>query len=451
MSHRDHSSRRRALLLPLLLLAPLLLGFLCFPLIPPPASDVATPVPAALFQPTVSASIAKPTPGVTSNVQVQLAFGAGSTLAIGARFDVPAQWSVASDGAIANGAAVASIVGSMTAADPSVYGCSTGVDLNISLMDATTNTASKVSGADANGNGTPDVVDDVNPANGLPDGVDRYPAFLNNVLPLVLAQWGATVRARYFGHTEAAGISDLYVNILVLKLSAGPYRVVAIINDPTSPPDSATDQFCAPQSTTLTLFGTSGGTPVYTNPASSGQYTFSAELVSEFDADNDGVSNGLDNCPTTFTAGGIQSDTDQDYIGDACDPTLLTQGFDVDGDGLENGYDNCIFASNASQADGDFDDLGDTCDPNPSQPNGPNRYLSCTEPVGIGTGDPGGASCAQFMPTPKPVGGIAGAPDVPSSPAAAPEAGAPVPLALIATLAALALASGGAWYARRRR
>ena len=403
-------------------LAPLLLGFLCLPLVAPPPSGVVTPTPAALFAPTLSARVPNPTPGVVSNIEARLSFPAGSTLAIGAVFDLPAGWTVASDVGVTDGSVAGEIVGFMTVENPwpdpfTPFGCNTTVDFastevpptNIALLEATTTTSPTVPGTDSNLNGKPDVIDDVNPANSLPDGVDKYPAFLNTLLP-------GTHRARYFGHTLAGGISDLYVNILVDELApGGPYRVITITNDPTAPPESTTNRFCAPQSFTVTLFGTSqdnpatlateGGQTLYRNPAAAGSYTFGAALVSEFDKDNDGVSNGLDNCPSAANAG--QADTDQDFVGDACEADAV-QDFDVDGDSLENSYDNCIFVANSAtagpddQADADYDDIGDACDANASVPDGPNYYLSCTDPVGIGQADPGGASCVQGTPTPRP-------------------------------------------------
>lgn len=407
------AKRTNPVLLALLLtaLTPVLAGFLCFPLVPPPPSGVVTPVPAAVFAPTVSASVANTTPNAQSNVSAQLSIPAGSTLAIGVVFDVPAGWSVAGDAAVTNGSVAGGITGFMTAADPIFYDCGTRVDFDplnvpptdIKLLEATANTGVTVAGTDTDADGVPQVAEDGD-LNGLPDGVDKYPAFLSSVLP-------GTHKARYFGHVVAAGLSDLYVNVVVTEAApGGPYHVTTIVNDPTAPPESATEQFCAPQSLTMTFLGTSadnpgtlpveGGQAVYRNPATAGAYVFSALLVSEFDLDNDGVSNGLDVCPATANAS--QADADQDYMGNACDAQQSTADFDVDGDGTENGYDNCIFVANASQADGDFDDLGDACDPNVTVPSGPNHFLTCTDPVGIGQGDPGGASCAPASLTPTP-------------------------------------------------
>lgn len=75
------------------------------------------------------------------------------------------------------------------------------------------------------------------------------------------------------------------------------------------------------------------------------------------DYDNDGISNGPDNC--TFTPNEDQADVDNDGQGDACDP-------DSDGDGISDNNDNCINTANSDQANADGDLAGDVCDPNPT-------------------------------------------------------------------------------------
>jgi hypothetical protein len=73
------------------------------------------------------------------------------------------------------------------------------------------------------------------------------------------------------------------------------------------------------------------------------------------DIDGDGIANVMDNAP--FFVNPDQNDTDQDGVGDVAEPDN-----DGDLDGVKNSEDNCENLSNGSQSDIDQDGIGDLCD-----------------------------------------------------------------------------------------
>ena len=78
-----------------------------------------------------------------------------------------------------------------------------------------------------------------------------------------------------------------------------------------------------------------------------------------FDKDDDGIQNSIDNCPDTQNPN--QEDSDGDGIGDVCDAFN-----DIDNDGIEDSVDNCPDTQNPNQEDSDNDGIGDVCDDNMS-------------------------------------------------------------------------------------
>ena len=104
---------------------------------------------------------------------------------------------------------------------------------------------------------------------------------------------------------------------------------------------------------TLTVRDTAGRTDVATQ-----RITVASADV---DADNDGVLDGVDNCPRVSNSG--QQNADGDGAGDACD---LTPNGDTDADGIDQVSDNCPAIVNPDQADEDADGKGDLCDVSPT-------------------------------------------------------------------------------------
>jgi hypothetical protein len=255
--------------------------------------------------------------------------------------------------------------------------------------------------------------------NGLPDGCDKYPEYLNTMFP------GMTPLTRHAGFERVSGI-DLSLNFMTFEPgtdipdSAAPgvpnlsedlgYVAMSVLNDPTAPlvKNQITDQ-CPPLGTETTYYGVTkdhtntgadeSGFAWRTNPQYAGTYVFNGYTHSIRDADNDDIDNELDTCPHIANVGDprveYSGDPDGDGLDSACDPTPSTNDDDPDGDGFPNRQDNCPLVDNEDQNDADYDGIGDACDQNDWNDDGDTTDPG--EPTGFSPTTPNGDHAVKWF------------------------------------------------------
>ncbi len=250
--------------------------------------------------------------------------------------------------------------------------CNQVLAVHFDFMNATTDKSSTVSFKDleleagntsAEGFGTKDFAEDKD-GNGLLDGIDHWPEFIDRVTGPVQPF------RRSAGVATVAGIPVLLqfliynpgtpfdlpgedLERLLPKDPALGFPTIVLLQDVGDPdiepePGPITD-FC---------------TPLTSNNVASGI---------TYDADKDGSANKDDTCPYDAHPVMGTHDADFDFLQSQCDPDdsdATGKNEDQDGDGQDNFADNCPLVANEDQKDGDEDSIGDACDKDPANPDG---------------------------------------------------------------------------------
>ena len=266
--------------------------------------------------------------------------------------------------------------------------CNQSISPYFELYNATTVTTPQLTPAEMAWTNTANLPPDVNPANGKPDYLDKYPHFLNLMLdpdgpagpkpPLV--PW-----SRFAGHAKVS-TSWMLIEVVILspgqiatlpsiKAQMGPglgWAVLTVLNNPVDQIEApgAVSDFCTSLQSVTTLYGVTkaggvygvaGGATSQTNPiAGSGILGTNTHLnrtysQSERDYDNDGHENDMDPCfyipdplwdPRWGGLGGNcvvpgAGDADCDGTPDTCDPAPAVANPDQDNDGYNNQQDIC--------------------------------------------------------------------------------------------------------------
>jgi len=346
---------------------------------------------AITYEPTLTAQLSSPAAGASADLTTEFGIPKGSAQFFAQATFTPPQFGL-TPANVPKGALVAKINALATLG--LINGpCSTALTVIFDSLNPDPTAGSGMFASSTNISDTVTFDDQFQDLDGntLPDGVDKYPDFLTRMFP------GVTPVARQYGQVSVAG-SAVSLNFVIFQAGAtlpAPlgtldatwgYPSVSVLNNNGDPgavaaPSAITD-FCTPLRSTVTTYGVSkdnpdstadeSGTTIQTNPAAAGTYTFHSLSVSQYDADDDDIENGIDTCPFNkfVDANGdtVPDDTDNDGIDDSCDPTPTQADADPDRDLYSSRNDNCPLVANGqaagqdNQADRDTDSIGDACD-----------------------------------------------------------------------------------------
>jgi hypothetical protein len=255
--------------------------------------------------------------------------------------------------------------------------CGNSIEASFSLLMATVDTADAIQPKPP---GLPSPMEplafDAN-ANGIPDGADKYPAFLINLIS------GAQPDARLFGISK---IQNTWTSVNLVIFDPGTtltlagraldfdpalgHPMIAVVQNPTAPESpGAISDFCAPQRDTMTLLGrtvdnpctplppqpqaSSGNCPHSANPVQNAGFPFfPCESINSFDEDVDGAIN--DGCPQILAVAetGAQctnntsDDPEDSSVNDGCPGIVDPETGRLPGTcaGLDEG--GCVFRKN---------------------------------------------------------------------------------------------------------
>ena len=290
---------------------------------------------ASTFGPSHSAEVADTTSKAVSDVTINSLFPSGDTHVNGAlNFTfLPPEWDVTGGAAIPDGSIVAIANSFANLGAFNAFCGIAGVPVaGLPLIDASTDTTNTVVFEDTDSDGVGEVFDDPNTGT-LPipnsvlfirEGVVKYPDHLAKMFPAPIPD----PLKRYWGYLDIAG-NNIAINYVLwspgdfisrgIPADKGFITMLFLnrVSDPNDPgnPLSALTDFCTSFTASVTLLGTTntvGGNffpnpfapsaPVvnFQNPsARPGGYDFRDLFVSQRDADDDGIENGLDTCPFT--------------------------------------------------------------------------------------------------------------------------------------------------------